>query len=294
MNVLAGSKALKRRYKFKRRKQRDDAIAAALQEASAQRDIDQARLQQSLMLEALFELLFRVLKQASSSGLLRSGDAASNGIVVRGLTPQRMAEKFPLLYIALEALGKYTHLISLEYFTDVLAVFQQLLSAAAVPLRARLRCLLTVAEIVRAQGDALNVDRRAFYVQLHDALAVCPLEQLQPEAEGNEDSDNDVDLHVTSVAAVRAWREGESLVSKAGCVWNVFKLVWHDDVQWVYCAMRMYMHANADNRARPCRASTPGRSRKSQRPFCWLSAQLRCWQSSRLVTRHAWQLSSSA
>ena len=206
--MTAGSKALKRRYKFKRRKQRDDAIAAALEEASAARDIDQARLQQSLMLEALFELLFRVLKQCSSAGLLRGGDAATNGLIVRGLAPARMREKFPLLHVALEALGKYTHLISLEYFTDVLAVFQQLLTAAALPLRARLRCLLTVVEIVRAQGDALNVDRRAFFVQLHDALAVCPLEQVLPDAGGDDADSDDEDaamgLALSAAAAVRA------------------------------------------------------------------------------------------
>lgn len=186
---IAGTAALKRKFKFKRRQQRNDAIAAALQEASAKADIDEARLQQSLMLEALFELLFRVLKQCTASGLLRGTEGDTHGLVVRDVPADRMAAKFPLLFIALEGLGKYTHLISLEYFTDLLAVFQQLLACPALPMRERLRCLLTVVEIMRAQGDALNIDRKDFYLQLHEALALVPLQQPLLEAASAADDD---------------------------------------------------------------------------------------------------------
>jgi nucleolar complex protein 3 len=182
---IAGASALKQRYKFKRRQQRDDAIAAAMQEASAKADIDEARLQQSLMLEALFELFFRVLKQCTTSGLLKGTGGAMSGIVVRDADPCRMRAKLPLLYVTLQGLGKYTHLISLEYFTDLLNVFQQLLVCSAFPMRSRLRCLLTVVEIMRAQGDALNIERKGFFLQLHDALALCPLEQVAAD-DGDE------------------------------------------------------------------------------------------------------------
>lgn len=172
-----GSAALRRRFKFKRRKQRDDAIAAALQEAAARADADETRLQQSLMLEALFELLFRVVKAATTSGRLRAASGATNTLT-RALSHAAVCELFPLLDTALEGLGRYTHLISLEYFTDLLDVFLQLLSCAGLPLQLRMRCLLTVEEIMRAQGDSLNVDRRGFYTQLHEALAWAPLAEL--------------------------------------------------------------------------------------------------------------------
>lgn len=42
--------------------------------------------------------------------------------------------------------------------------------APALPLRQRLRCLLTAVEILRGQGDSLNVDRKDFFVQLYAAL----------------------------------------------------------------------------------------------------------------------------
>lgn len=128
--LCTGSAALRRRFKAKRKKQRDDKIAAAMAEAAARSDRDEARLEQSLMLEALFETFFRVIKQCTASGLLQgegSGDkhskeAAGNGIIVAELSAEKMAKKFPLLYVALEGLAKYTHLISVDYFTDLMTV----------------------------------------------------------------------------------------------------------------------------------------------------------------------------
>lgn len=40
----------------------------------------------------------------------------------------------------------------------------------ALPLKQRLRCLLTAVEILRGQAEALNIDRKDFYIQLYAAL----------------------------------------------------------------------------------------------------------------------------
>lgn len=183
--AAAGSKALERRYKFKKRQQREDAIAAALQEAAVAADADQARLQQSQMLEALFELFFRVLKRCTASGLLQAGAGA-------GPTEATVREKFPLLYVALEGLGKYTHLVGLEYFTDLLDVFQQLLGRGALPLGLRMRCLLSTVDILSAQGDALNIDRRQIYMHLYGAIAEAPMEHIVEDAEEADEGLADV------------------------------------------------------------------------------------------------------
>jgi hypothetical protein len=132
------------------------------------------------MLEALFELLFRVIKHAVSSGRLQ-GSSGSQDLLTRALQPPALTEHFPLLHVSLEALGQYTHLISVEYFTDLLEAFQKLLACPGLPLGLRMRCLMTVVEISRVQGDALNVDRRAFYMQLHAALTWVPLHGLQAD-----------------------------------------------------------------------------------------------------------------
>lgn len=211
-DAAAGSKALERRYKFKKRQQREDAIAAALQEAAAAADADQARLRQSQMLEALFELFFRVLKRCTASGLLQAAAGC-------GPTEATVRAKFPLLYVALEGLGKYTHLIGLEYFTDLLDVFHQLLGSSALPLGLRLRCLLSTVDILQAQGDALNVDRRQIYMHLYGMLAECPLEHVEgvSETEGEDDGTDEGALRLSTARAGLHEMEDSSgaLVAKA-------------------------------------------------------------------------------
>ena len=45
----------------------------------------------------------------------------------------------------------------------------------------RLRLLLTASEILRGQGEALNVDRRDFYVQLYEVLGRVPYRQVSED-----------------------------------------------------------------------------------------------------------------
>jgi CBF/Mak21 family len=178
--VRSGSKVLARRYKFKTRRRREDAIAAALQEAAAAADSDQVRLHQSQMLEALFELFFRVLKRCTASGILQQHDLEAS------LAPRaahELARKWPLLEAALLGLAKYTHLIGLEYFTDLMEVLQQLQGCCALPLALRLQALLAAMQILQAQGDALNVDRRRMYMHLYSALAVCAVQHVCDSAD---------------------------------------------------------------------------------------------------------------
>jgi hypothetical protein len=201
----AGIKALQRRVKRKKKQRREDAVAAALQEAEAHADADQARLQQSLMLEALFELLFRVLKQCTASGALRGADgAAASAVVGAALSARQMRKKFPLLHVALEGLGKYTHLISIEYCTDLLKVFEHLLDCRALPLAHRFRCLLTAMEILNAQGDALLVDQQHLYRHLYHALAICPIAPLDLAADEDEGAEVVADSEVRSVPYIRS------------------------------------------------------------------------------------------
>lgn len=64
-----------------------------------------------------------------------------------------------------------------------MAVFDKLLASSALPPAERVRTLLTVASILSGQGDALNVDRGAFYVHLYRALDLCCLEEPDDEEE---------------------------------------------------------------------------------------------------------------
>lgn len=65
------------------------------------------------------------------------------------MTEAQAAKKFPLLAPALQGLVRYGHLISVEYFSDILAVMQQIGNAPGLPLRTRLNCLLTASDILK-------------------------------------------------------------------------------------------------------------------------------------------------
>ena len=65
------------------------------------------------------------------------------------LSEARCAKKFPLLSPALAGLARFAHLISVEYFGDLLAVMLRMLSGPGLPVRVRLAVLLTASEILK-------------------------------------------------------------------------------------------------------------------------------------------------
>ncbi|GAX79807.1 hypothetical protein CEUSTIGMA_g7247.t1 [Chlamydomonas eustigma] len=174
-------------------------------EADAGPDARLRASRQSKMLEALFEIYFRVIKHCTSSGLLHSEEDGSHNSTqgrpdsatasstmspghtasTLGWSREKLLRKFPLLNPSLEGLARYTHLISVEYFNDIMEVFKQLLQGAVLPLIERLKVLLTASDILRGQGEALNVDRKEFYVQLYNTLNLIPYSQvLEPPMQG--------------------------------------------------------------------------------------------------------------
>jgi nucleolar complex protein 3 len=85
----------------------------------------------------------------------------------------------------------------------------QLLASGTLPLRQRLEIILTVAAILRGQGEALNVDRRAFYTQLYAAALLAPLMPLLEDAQaggggggggGEEDGVTEEDVAAATAA----------------------------------------------------------------------------------------------
>ncbi|KAF6266173.1 CBF/Mak21 family-domain-containing protein [Scenedesmus sp. NREL 46B-D3] len=191
-----GGKAKKLGKKAARRAKRKTDLDKEFEEAEAGPDLAQLALLQSQMLEALFEVFFRVLKHcstatshhaatatagtaaAAAASAPAEDDSGSKGVLQQPWPASKVHRKFPLLQPALEGLGRYSHLISVEYFNDLMAVLQDLLAAGALPLRERLGVLLAALDILKGQGEALTIDRRAFYNQLYQALLLVPLQLL--------------------------------------------------------------------------------------------------------------------
>ena len=121
-----------------------------MEEASGRMDNAKKRKLQSRMLEATFEMYFRVLKNAASDSPARGHTADDPALV---------------------GLGKFTHLISVNFMADLMEVFRRLLAGGALGVDQKARCLLTACEILSGHGEALQVDAGEFHRQLYAMLA---------------------------------------------------------------------------------------------------------------------------
>jgi len=180
--ILSGEDFVAARLARKKKKKKDE-VDKGFKEAQAVVDRDTRRHQQSTTLEALFEIFFRVLKTAIASGLMSELPEEEEGEGIDAsytppLPASRFAKRFPLLAPTMEGLSKFSHLISIDYFQDLMAALEELLGSSAPPPAQRLRCLLTASEILRGQGEALTIDQKTFYNHLYSALnqvAMTPL-----------------------------------------------------------------------------------------------------------------------
>ena len=59
---------------------------------------------------------------------------------------------------------------SVDYFHDLIATLEGILSSHVIPTNIRCKCLLTATIISKGQGESLNIDREALYVQLYKAM----------------------------------------------------------------------------------------------------------------------------
>ena len=87
------------------------------------------------------------------------------------MTVDKAKAKFPLLQPSLEGLARFGHSVSVEYFSDLLAVMQTLLASPRLPLPQRLQTLLTASSLLKS-GPA----------PLHSPMSC--LAQMQPLAHG--------------------------------------------------------------------------------------------------------------
>ena len=129
----------------------ETALERDMGEGSGRMDNAAKRKLQSRMLEATFEMYFRVLKNAAGKNPARNGT-------------------LPLMTPALVGLGKFTHLISVTFMADLMEVFRQLLAGDVLTTTQKARCLLTACEVLSGHGEALQVDTGEFHRQLYAML----------------------------------------------------------------------------------------------------------------------------
>ncbi|CAK1545408.1 unnamed protein product [Leptosia nina] len=72
-----------------------------------------------------------------------------------------------LLAAVLQGLAKFTHVINLEYYSDLVAILTALVRDELVDTRSRLLCVRTVLAMLSGAGDALNIDPHHFHEHLY-------------------------------------------------------------------------------------------------------------------------------
>jgi len=78
--------------------------------------------------------------------------------------------KSQLMGVVLEGLSKFAHIINIEFFSDLIDVFQDLLQSGSLSYRDTLLATGTVFKILSGQGEALNIDPTSFYSHLYTTL----------------------------------------------------------------------------------------------------------------------------
>ncbi|XP_072933149.1 nucleolar complex protein 3 [Epargyreus clarus] len=132
--------------KEKKRAKKLKEVERELLETEAQESEAARKKQLTEVTRTVFHIYFRLLKAGPGSGLLAA---------------------------ALDGLAKFTHVINLEYYSDLVSLLSRLVRDEATPLRTRLQCVRAVLRVLASAGDALNIDPACFHTQLYcDALAV--------------------------------------------------------------------------------------------------------------------------
>ncbi|KAM1032269.1 hypothetical protein ACFX2I_035863 [Malus domestica] len=132
-------------------------------------DVMERRGMQTETLSAVFEIYFRILKHTMQSAARSEANAGSS---------TGAAEPHPLLAPCLKGLGKFSHLIDLDFMGDLINYLKKLASACSdsentskcLTVSERLHCCIVAFKVMRSNLDALNVDLQDFFVQLYNII----------------------------------------------------------------------------------------------------------------------------
>ncbi|KAB1216922.1 hypothetical protein CJ030_MR4G016065 [Morella rubra] len=137
-------------------------------------DAMEKRRMQSETLSAVFETYFRILKHSVQPY------AASHEEIASPVSGASAAH--PLLAPCLKGLGKFSHLIDLDFMGDLMNFLRKLASGGSnlgnssqkdfnsFTVSERLQCCIVAFKVMRSNLDALNVDLQDFFVQLYNLI----------------------------------------------------------------------------------------------------------------------------
>ncbi|ERN14796.1 nucleolar complex protein 3 homolog [Amborella trichopoda] len=128
-------------------------------------DASERKKLQTQTLAAVFETYFRILKQSIES---------TAGIKIGSGTKLR-----PLLIPCLKGLGKFSHLISVDFMGDLLNKLKRLASGRNLStencrtVSERIQCCIVAFKVMRNNLDSLIIDLQEFFIHLYNLLLEC-------------------------------------------------------------------------------------------------------------------------
>ncbi|KAJ2954916.1 hypothetical protein O0L34_g3243 [Tuta absoluta] len=141
--------------KEKKRAKKLKEVERELLETEAQESEVARKKQLTEVTKTVFHIYFRLLKTAPGSRLLAA---------------------------ALNGLAKFTHVINLEYYSDLVAILRQLLVSSSVGSREKMLVVRTVLAVLSGAGDALNVDPAVFHAHLYVRMLDAHAGRSYPDA----------------------------------------------------------------------------------------------------------------
>ncbi|KAL8461920.1 hypothetical protein ACS0TY_033118 [Phlomoides rotata] len=146
-----------------------EEVNADFKAASSGQDPQERRRMQTQTLAAVFQIFFRILKHAiqpSSEASPVSGASRSH----------------PLLDPCLNGIGKFSHLIDLDFMADLMHCLRKLAgngsklgdssgkASCQLSVSERLRCCIVAFKVMKNNLDALNIDLQEFFVQFYNLI----------------------------------------------------------------------------------------------------------------------------
>ncbi|KAG0503790.1 hypothetical protein HPP92_003862 [Vanilla planifolia] len=159
-----------KRMKYELMTKTREELSADLKSVSFAPDINERRRMQSEILSAIFKhtlVLKRSMAPSSPRPMVNDASLSS------GLGPH------PLLGPCLAGLGKFSHLIDLDFMGDLMVCLKKLAgysysptdsSLSSLTVSEKLQCCIVAFRVMRNNLDALNVDLQGFFVQLYKLL----------------------------------------------------------------------------------------------------------------------------
>ena len=126
-------------------------------------------------LKAVFQIYFRILKNMQSSPALAATLQGLARYTLKNCPPLQ----FPFFFFFCCCCFRFTHLINVEFFNDLMAVLKSLAFLQSTDLECALSAILTTFQLAQRFGESLTIDLKDFYILFYELVLKLPVENAR-------------------------------------------------------------------------------------------------------------------